>query len=919
MEKPRTPGALFTELGQAFFQVGRYDEAVNAYGRALKEGVPDTGRVQLALGRTYLAMNKKDEAFKAFQEAERQDPSVLEEAKEEILQVTMEAADSEKKGFGKKVISHLLTGSSVLLGLGIILPVAKNLISSLIKSEQYSEAERIARSIVAGRPRDAEAQEILGITLMKQGKLTESAEAMKAAIEHEPNRVTSLNLIGEVYSKMGKYLDALDMFKRSIEVRAGQPDALLLRGLVFRKLGEFADCEQDLLRVVELEPDNHRPYLELAEIYQLEGRPREASSALYRAAQKLTVQLNHQDALRFCEQAARLDSTNSGALLLQGKIMAELGRHDGALGVLEKAARIEPTTEAFLGMATILCSRRNYDDALEKVENAISLSGEAAEPLSLKGAILHELGKDLEALEVLDQALQLDPERAETHATRGVVLEAAGKRSDAIASLKKAVSLLPNLGWVYESLGRIHLLENQNEEALQALAKALELIPTPGGELHRAMGQALLNLGRCEEALPNLEKALQTTPNDVRASHLLSLAMLRLNRYEEAISSAQLTIDLHAASGEEGQSPAYAVLGEAYRLSNRLREAQSAFERIITSAQKEENEWVLSRYGETLRVLGQYDQAIEYLKKAIDIDPEYGWAWSSLGTVYADRGWHRSALDSLSRAIEIDPEDSWSLATKGRVHRNIGDHPEAFKAFDRALSNTPDLVWVYGEKALALLEQGPEQCEEAIKVLEKSLELDPNFSWGMAQLARCLYLVGRYEEAIRAADKAYRLDPSTGLLAKCLSLDKLGRKEEARRVREQFLEEPTTPEGYAARAGECIQLKEFELAEQDLKEGCERFEESDQPFNELAWLYAQYMGKDLENAQSLALKAVELAEKTSNKKQIAFCLDTLGWIYYKRGLRKEALRTLEEAARVHPEDLVIAGHLEACRKAPGTD
>ncbi len=75
-----------------------------------------------------------------------------------------------------------------------------------------------------------------------------------------------------------------------------------------------------------------------------------------------------------------------------------------------------------------------------------------------------------------------------------------------------------------------------------------------------------------------------------------------------------------------------------------------------------------------------------------------------------------------------------------------------------------------------------------------------------------------------------------------------------------------------------------------------------QTMNYIAFSLAE-LNEDLEKAEKLARSAVQ------NDKDDGFVLDTLGWILFKRGDYKEAIRILEKAHEIQPGVGIIAEHL----------
>ena len=74
------------------------------------------------------------------------------------------------------------------------------------------------------------------------------------------------------------------------------------------------------------------------------------------------------------------------------------------------------------------------------------------------------------------------------------------------------------------------------------------------------------------------------------------------------------------------------------------------------------------------------------------------------------------------------------------------------------------------------------------------------------------------------------------------------------------------------------------------------------PYNNLAWLYAD-REQNLDEALGLARKAVALMP---NRGEI---LDTLGWVYARKGMLKEAEQTLRQAVTLTPNRASVLYHL----------
>lgn len=92
-------------------------------------------------------------------------------------------------------------------------------------------------------------------------------------------------------------------------------------------------------------------------------------------------------------------------------------------------------------------------------------------------------------------------------------------------------------------------------------------------------------------------------------------------------------------------------------------------------------------------------------------------------------------------------------------------------------------------------------------------------------------------------------------------------------------------------------------------------------YNNLAWVYAEHLETNLEEAAQLAETSVRLTEEENSPYQgdwLGNHLDTLGWVYYKQGDYVKAIETLEKAQTLTSYlryRAAISKHLEAAKNA----
>lgn len=144
---------------------------------------------------------------------------------------------------------------------------------------------------------------------------------------------------------------------------------------------------------------------------------------------------------------------------------------------------------------------------------------------------------------------------------------------------------------------------------------------------------------------------------------------------------------------------------------------------------------------------GQLETALDEVKQAIAVKPDFGAAFNLRGLIYGSLGQDQLADESFNRALQLNPRDADTMHNFGWFHCQAGRYEEAERLFERAL-NVPQ----YRTPARTLLAQGVCQVKagrlaDAERTLMRSFELNPGNSATSANLADLFYRRGEYERA----------------------------------------------------------------------------------------------------------------------------------------------------------------------------
>ena len=120
----------------------------------------------------------------------------------------------------------------------------------------------------------------------------------------------------------------------------------------------------------------------------------------------------------------------------------------------------------------------------------------------------------------------------------------------------------------------------------------------------------------------------------------------------------------------------------------------------------------------------QNDDAIRAYERAMAIDPRFSWPPSNLARVHINRKDYAQALEWLQKAVALNPDHLRAVQNLGWTLNELGRRDEALAIYQRALALDPDDAWTHANIGWALLKLGRES--EAVPALQTSLRLDPS-------------------------------------------------------------------------------------------------------------------------------------------------------------------------------------------------
>ncbi|WP_455206066.1 tetratricopeptide repeat protein [Kaarinaea lacus] len=451
-----------------------------------------------------------------------------------------------------------------------------------------------------------------------------------------------------------------------VEVDGENPESHRTRAAILLKIGRAADAVAEYEKMIELMPG------EEARAYNI-------------IVSHLSREPDHSVSLAVMERLVESRPDNAQVLFAYAHLAMRHAKFDTALVTLDKVLALEPSwADAVILRARIMAMQGDRDAALAYLKG--SLKGDLANDFNVRNSYARMLTEVRQFEAALDQFKILakqEPTSGETHYLAGILA----------LQLKK------------------------NDLAEKYLIKVLEI------GRQRTM-EANYYLAQIAELDENMEEAIERY-SMVRRGELYFNAQVRIvalladaKEYDQARVHLQ-TIN---AVSEKQQVQLYLLEGDILREAKRYEDAKQFYTTILTRFPEQTN----IRYARALiaEKLGDLQLVESDLLTILEVEPENAQVLNALGYTLADRtDRYQEALQYIQKALNLEPEDAAVMDSMGWVNYRLGNYEEALLHLRKAneMAKDPEIaahlgevLWVTGNKS------------DALKIWESSLKENPD-------------------------------------------------------------------------------------------------------------------------------------------------------------------------------------------------
>lgn len=316
----------------------------------------------------------------------------------------------------------------------------------------------------------------------------------------------------------------------------------------------------------------------------------------------------------------------SGTLALAGCLVvttSQLRHWKDSVTLFTHALRVTTNNPiAHYNLAQALSMRGQLDEPIRHYREALRLKPDYPEAQNNLGLSLMQLGKATESTNHYAQALRLKPNDDLIHFNYALALSLLGQNQAAAEHLQIALRLAPDNHLAHAQLAVILAAQNQTDQADMHFREALRLQPDFIDGIYR-YARFLYDQRRFQDAANQLAKPVRLRPQSATAHARLGLALMELDKPDQAIEQLNEALRLDASDPEALNNLAWLLATEPQPQFRDGRRAVDLAQRACTlTAHKQP--LLIGTLAAAYAEAGAFDQATAAAQQAVDLAAAQG-------------------------------------------------------------------------------------------------------------------------------------------------------------------------------------------------------------------------------------------------------------------------------------------------------
>lgn len=535
-------------------------------------------------------------------------------------------------------------------------PALNNALADLyLRTGRAQEAEATARALLKIAPDNLDAHRLLGRIYLRQ--LSEAQNAVSSS------------------SPSGNVLDeAIAEFEKIISLQPKSVEDHMVLGQLYNVKHDSAKAEEQFRIARSIEPDSEDAILNLARLY--------AENNDMAHAAKVIADVPEADRTSKMEAAL-------------GAAYDQLKQPKQAIAAYQRAAALDPGDLRVLNaLAQALLNDDQLDAALKAYQNVSDADPDDTGALIHISEIQRRQGKYADALTTIRKVVKKDPDSLEAGYNEGLLLDVLGRYDEAVQVYQHMVDLTSHANGAYtaeeknnrgiflDRLGALYHEENKTDLAIATYQKLIDL----GGDqaLRGYQGQVdtYRDAKMFDKAIEVARKAVAADPKNTDLKLMLAGELADKGNPDEGIALAKSLL-----TNTDKDRTIWLTLAQMDTRLHRWKDAEEALNKAeALTTKKEDRVYVLFLRGALAERQKHFDQAEQYFRQVLDIDPSNAMTLNYFGYMLADKGSRLpEALKLIRKAVDVDPMNGAYLDSLGWAYFKLGEYELAEENLRKAV------------------------------------------------------------------------------------------------------------------------------------------------------------------------------------------------------------------------------------------
>ena len=408
---------------------------------------------------------------------------------------------------------------------------------------------------------------------------------------------------------------------------------------------------------------------------------------------------------------------------------------------------------AYLYLAHIQQHNEEYGKALSSVDNALKYIPKKDK--EYKGACHYKRAGIYRALDKYDEAIldytmaiSYNPDDEDSFWERAQIYFEQEKYDLADADYRAMQKLDANSPLSFMGLGRNEVKRGNFQNAVDLYDHVVALYPEyESGYSFRA--EAYMGLKRYMEAASDIVKALELDYDNKAFGLMIDIA-------DSAF--VQISTKLKAMAVTDANSAYWPYcLGV---INEHVKKYNDAITNYLKASKLDEDAMTYSRISSCYEDMGEWASAIEYMDKAISLDPKDTDYVLYKANIYYEAGQIQTAIEVMDQYIELVPDYAGGYYRRGWFKDNIKDIDGAIEDYTTSITLDSDYPYAIMSRGNMYLLKG--ENELAKKDFEMVVQKDTIPEEGSCTMYALMHL-GRNDEAIEWMNKMLESSEEEGV------------------------------------------------------------------------------------------------------------------------------------------------------------